>query len=80
MANAGHEPPLIHDRDGSFTPIPASAPPLGIMPLDAGKDGISNLSINLDGGALYVFTDGVTEGDLAEGGRLYIRQLFSIPC
>ena len=70
MANAGHEPPLIHSRDGTFTPIHASAPPLGIMQLDAGNDGICNLTINLDGGALYVFTDGVTEGILEDGSRL----------
>ena len=70
MANAGHEPPLIHGRDGSFTPIHASAPPLGIMHLDAGTDGISNQTLNLAGGALYIFTDGVTEGILEDGSRL----------
>lgn len=70
LANAGHEPPLLHARDGSFTPIPASAPPLGIMPLVAGGDGIREASFNLDGGTLYIFTDGVTEGDLADGSRL----------
>jgi len=73
MANAGHEPPLVHGRDGSFTPIPASAPPLGIMPLEAGADGISNLSLNLHGGALYVFTDGVTEGILEDDTRLGVE-------
>ena len=73
MANAGHEPPLVHNRDGSFTPIPASSPPLGILQLDAGNDGISNLTIKLDGGALYVFTDGVTEGILEDGSRLGVE-------
>jgi len=70
MANAGHEPPLIHGRDGSFTPIHASAPPLGIMHLDAGTEGISKQALNLGGGALYIFTDGVTEGILEDGSRL----------
>ena len=70
LANAGHEPPLLHARDGSFTQLPASAPPLGIMPLVAGEDGIQEESLNLDGGTLYIFTDGVTEGDLADGSRL----------
>ena len=70
LANAGHEPPLLHARDGSCTPIPASAPPLGIMPLVAGNSGIRKETINLDGGTLYIFTDGVTEGDLQDGSRL----------
>jgi len=73
LANAGHEPPLIHARDGSFTEVPASSPPLGILPLEAGEAGITDEIFNLDGGALYVFTDGVTEGDLAEGGRLEVE-------
>ena len=30
LANAGHEPPLIHRRDGTFEAFPAEAPPLGI--------------------------------------------------
>ncbi len=37
LANAGHEPPLLHARDGSFTATPASAPPLGILPLAGGR-------------------------------------------
>ena len=70
LANAGHEPPLLHARDGSFTPIPASAPPLGIVPLVAGDDGIRKETFRLDGGTLYIFTDGVTEGELADGSQL----------
>ena len=70
LANAGHEPPLIHARDGTFTALPASAPPLGIMSLQAGDTGIRDEEFNLDGGALYIFTDGVTEGCLEDGSRL----------
>ncbi|HDN69309.1 MAG TPA: GAF domain-containing protein, partial [Gammaproteobacteria bacterium] len=70
LANAGHEPPLIHSRDGTFSALPASAPPLGIMPLQAGDTGIRNEAFNLDGGTLYIFTDGVTEGCLEDGSRL----------
>jgi sigma-B regulation protein RsbU (phosphoserine phosphatase) len=73
LSNAGHEPPLIHAQDGSFTEVPASSPPLGILPLEAGEGGITDEVFNLDGGALYIFTDGVTEGDLAEGGRLEVE-------
>jgi sigma-B regulation protein RsbU (phosphoserine phosphatase) len=73
LANAGHEPPLLHARDGSFTPIPASAPPLGIVPLVAGDSGIRNETFNMGGGTLYIFTDGVTEGNLKDGSRLGIN-------
>jgi sigma-B regulation protein RsbU (phosphoserine phosphatase) len=70
MANAGHEPPLIHHTDGTFVAIPASAPPLGILPLEAGDSGVRNENFHLHGGTLYVFTDGVTEGVLGNGTRL----------
>ncbi len=70
LANAGHEPPLIHSRDDTFTEVPASSPPLGILPLEAGETGITDEIFNLDGGSLYIFTDGVTEGKLADGGQL----------
>ena len=78
LANAGHEPPLIHHADGSFTPIPASAPPLGIMPLEVGPDGIREELFMLDGGTLYIFTDGVTEGRLTSGQRLGVQGLKAI--
>jgi sigma-B regulation protein RsbU (phosphoserine phosphatase) len=73
LANAGHEPPLIHRADGSFVAIPASAPPLGILPLEVGHDGIREELFTLDGGTLYIFTDGVTEGRLAGGKRLDVQ-------
>jgi len=72
LANAGHEPPLIHTTDGNFTSLPASSPPLGILPLVAGGDGIINESFRLNGGTLYIFTDGVTEGELGNGRRLEV--------
>jgi sigma-B regulation protein RsbU (phosphoserine phosphatase) len=70
LANAGHEPPLIHTRDDTFIPLPASAPPLGILTLHAGGNGIREETFNLGGGTLYIFTDGVTEGCLEDGSRL----------
>jgi sigma-B regulation protein RsbU (phosphoserine phosphatase) len=78
LANAGHEPPLIHRTDGSFTPVPASSPPLGIMPLEAGPDGIREEQFMLDGGTLYIFTDGVTEGRLPTGQRLDVEGIKAI--
>jgi len=70
LANAGHEPPLLHEPHGTFSPLPASAPPLGILPLAAGETGIRDETFNLNGGTLYIYTDGVTEGVLGNGSRL----------
>jgi len=78
LANAGHEPPLIHRTDGSYTEVPASAPPLGIMPLDIGPEGIREEQFTLDGGTLYIFTDGVTEGRLITGQRLGVEGIKAI--
>ena len=78
LANAGHEPPLIHRINGSYIQVPASAPPLGIMPLDIGQDGIQVEQFTLDGGTLYIFTDGVTEGRLATGQRLDVEGIKAI--
>ena len=57
FANAGHQPPLYHHADGTFEEFPALAPPLGI---EAGTK-FPEARIPLDGGCLYLFTDGVTE-------------------
>jgi sigma-B regulation protein RsbU (phosphoserine phosphatase) len=78
LANAGHEPPLIHRADGSYAQVPASAPPLGIMPLDVGPEGIREELFTLDGGTLYIFTDGVTEGRIATGARLDVQGIKAI--
>ena len=75
LANAGHEPPLLHRRDGSFTSIPADAPPLGIT-TELGVSGhFPEVEVHLDGGTLYVFTDGVTEGYLETGATLQVSGL-----
>src|SRR5690606_22104730 len=57
-------------RDGTFRDFPAEAPPLGIMPLAPGDDRLPETWLELDGGALYAFSDGVTEGTLAGGGKM----------
>ena len=56
FSNAGHQPPLFHDNKGEFLEIKASAPPIGIVP---GTE-FPVETINLDGGAVYIFTDVVT--------------------
>ncbi|WNK01038.1 SpoIIE family protein phosphatase [Thalassospiraceae bacterium LMO-JJ14] len=70
LANAGHEPPLIYGADGSFRAIEAEAPPLGISPALLDEDGFPETELNLNGGQLFVFTDGVTEGYIADGVEL----------
>jgi sigma-B regulation protein RsbU (phosphoserine phosphatase) len=59
LANAGHEPALLHCNDG-FTSFPAMVPPLGIG-VDLVPPSMPETWIALAGGCLYLFTDGVTE-------------------
>jgi sigma-B regulation protein RsbU (phosphoserine phosphatase) len=73
LANAGHEPPLLHRRDGGFVAFPAEAPPLGILVPSELSGTFPETVLNLDGGTLYVFTDGVTEGYLKDGGTLGVE-------
>jgi len=75
LANAGHEPPLFHDRDGNFSDFQADAPPLGISPLLSESDDFPEIEIDLDGGTLYIFTDGMTEGYLEDGSMLEVDGL-----
>jgi sigma-B regulation protein RsbU (phosphoserine phosphatase) len=73
LTNAGHEPPLHFDlRTERFNSIAADAPPLGIAPGIAGPDGFPVTELNLEGGSLYVFTDGLTEATTFGGGMLGI--------
>lgn len=57
LANAGHQPPLYHHPDGRYEEIPAQAPPIGILP----EMEFPVTTLSMDGGSLYLFTDGVTE-------------------
>lgn len=60
LANAGHEPPLLLRRDGEMESYPAAAPPLGIGQTLIAADMTEDI-LFLAGGALYLFTDGLTE-------------------
>jgi sigma-B regulation protein RsbU (phosphoserine phosphatase) len=77
LTNAGHEPPLFCDRDGHYRALPAEAPPLGILPLP-GPDGYPETEMDLDGGTLYVFSDGVTEGYVEDERTLGVEGLKGI--
>jgi sigma-B regulation protein RsbU (phosphoserine phosphatase) len=62
LANAGHEPALLHRRDGGFEAFEAEAPPLGI---EAGSV-FPERVVAMQGGTLYVCSDGLTEAACAE--------------
>ena len=66
FANAGHQPPLYRNRAGAYRELEESSPPLGILP---GME-YTTQSLTLDGGRLYLFTDGVTEGWARDGSML----------
>jgi len=56
LANAGHQPPLLHTDDG-FEEILGQSPPLGILP----NVEFPETTFSLRNGTLYIYTDGVTE-------------------
>jgi len=66
LANAGHEPPLLHAADGSLTDYEAQAPPLGILPGTT----FPEENIALAGGSLYLCSDGLTEAGMGSGQAL----------
>jgi sigma-B regulation protein RsbU (phosphoserine phosphatase) len=65
IANAGHEPPVCHAQ-GRFSIFAAGAPPLGIVP---GVE-IPEAELDLSGGSLYLFSDGLTEAQTKAGKQL----------
>lgn len=73
FANAGHQPPLYH-HDGKFDEIGATAPPLGIV--SGVEFPVSTLP--LDGGSLYLFTDGVTEAADDNNQQLQVAGLIKL--
>lgn len=60
LANAGHQPPLLRRARGRYEEYPAGAPPLGVQ---AGIE-FPVTRLDLAAGALYLYTDGVTESSL----------------
>ena len=68
LANAGHEPPLYRSADGEYSNFPADGPPLGILP----DLSFEEVDIPLQGGALYIYTDGLTEGFGEDGNPMEV--------
>ena len=57
LASAGHEPPIILDKDSNFSNFTEAGPPLGIVP----KTEYKEYKIKFNQSSMYVFTDGITE-------------------
>jgi len=74
LANAGHQPPLYHGKNGEFVEYPALAPPIGIIP---GAE-FPVTTIHLDEGSLYIFTDGVTEAVDEQNKQLEVKGLIEL--
>lgn len=66
FSNAGHEPPLWRDTLGIYRDFPAGDPPLGIQ-CKLENNRYREVVLPLAGGTFYLFTDGATEGRLADG-------------
>ncbi len=69
ICNAGHMPTLLRSKSGRYREMSAAMPPLGIMCVTA-DDRYPEDNIPLCGSALYLYTDGVTEGHTADGEEL----------
>jgi sigma-B regulation protein RsbU (phosphoserine phosphatase) len=69
FSNAGHEPALLLDKSGRFRAYPADGPPLGLLMPEETTD-YAETTLHLDGGSLYLFTDGCTESRLPDGTQL----------
>jgi len=77
LSSAGHEPPIIYSKEGSFTNYDESGPPLGVMP----KAKYNEHVVPFSESSMYIFTDGITEikdpkGDMlgSEGFQNYIKK------
>ena len=82
LSSAGHEPPIIFSKDGSFSNYTEAGPPLGIMP----KTKYMEHKIPFADSSMYIFTDGITEiknpnGEMlgSEGFQNYIKKYQSTP-
>ena len=82
LSNAGHEPPLIFSKEGSFSSFTEAGPPLGIMP----NTKYTEHKISFSESSMYVFTDRITEiknpkGEMlgSEGFQNYIKKHQSKP-
>lgn len=71
FANAGHLPPLLRSVSGEFRDFEALEPPLGILP----NMSFTERALALEGGCLYLFSDGLTEARLEDGRQFGVEGL-----
>ena len=69
LVNAGNPPALVLKADGKVGAFEADGPPIGVVPGTV----FTKKELNLKGGSLYMFSDGVSEGHTANGEMLGIR-------
>lgn len=74
LVNAGNPPALLFTEEGICREFEATAPPLGVMPDIL----YTEYHINLDNGSLYIYSDGVTEGYIADDSMLELTGLFKL--
>ena len=72
IALAGHPPALLGQAGKPLAAFESGGPPLGIAPV---SKAFPEATLSLDGGALYLFTDGVTDSRTAGGGMLGLEGL-----
>jgi len=75
--NLGHEPIMIFDNNFKFDYIKSDFPPLGVMTMDD-ESFFATTKMNLNNKTLLVYTDGVTEGYIAEGVELTVKGIEEI--
>jgi sigma-B regulation protein RsbU (phosphoserine phosphatase) len=66
IANGGHQPALVRRSAGVYDEIAAQAPPLGVL---ADID-FPMRNLSLDGDAIYLYTDGMSESIGPDGEQL----------
>ncbi|MCW8957060.1 MAG: HDOD domain-containing protein [Gammaproteobacteria bacterium] len=72
LVNAGNPPALIISREGLAREIEARSPPLGVVI----ESEFPELEYNLGDDSLYMFSDGITEGFIAEKTTMGLSGLF----
>ena len=68
-ANAGFPPPMLRDSRARFSLFPARAPPLAVVE----QTPLPEHQLQLAGGTLYMYSDGVTEARNPAGEMLEIQ-------
>lgn len=74
FTNAGHQPPLQWHGGGDYLEFHDSSPPIGILPDLEFK----TQSANLEDGALYIYTDGLSESLDEQGQELGVGGLCEV--